>query len=123
MSIKLADTNVIKPMLGSTVLASLDTASAVNVNFDFINGTVAVAVPIGTMVNGQFSPNQTSFPLTIVINPITGVYTPSNLALCKAGQLTPEQMVAWQALVNSVRTQLEQLLIGDSIISGTLQTP
>jgi len=123
MSIKLTDPNVLKTMLGSTVLLSLDTASAVNVNFDFISQQVNVAIPIGSMVNGQFSPNQATFPLSIVINLITGAYAPSNTSLVKAGQLTSEQLTTWQSLANSMRTQLEQLLAGDSIVAGTQQTP
>jgi hypothetical protein len=123
MSIKLVDASVIKPMLGSTALAVLDTASLVNVNFDFINGTVNVAIPIGTMVNGQFSPNQTSFPLTIVINLATGSYTPSNTALCQPGQLTSAQLAVWQSLASSLRTQVEQTLVADNLVQGTQQNP
>jgi hypothetical protein len=123
MSIKLADANVIKPMLGSTALATLDTASLVSVNIDFINGLVNVAVPIGTMDNGQFSRNQTSFPLTIVINLTTGSYTPSNSVLCQPGVLTSTQLAVWQSLVNSMRTQFEQTLVADNLIQGTQQNP
>lgn len=123
MSIKLVDASVIKPMLGSTALAVLDTISAVNINFDFMSQVANLSVPVGALTNGQFSPSQATFPLMIMINLVTGAYTSSNTSVVAAGTLTAAQLAAWQSLANSVRTQIEQTLVADGVIPGTQQNP